>query len=145
MITELKGMDIFNVDAHTLACPVNTYGIMGAGLAKAFVKKDPRILGTYRTLCDIGSFYYKPLAVHPFRDDQQVLYFPTKYHWRNKSSLSLIEFALKYLSAENTNLGIRSLALPKLGAGLGSLPWEEVKKLIYKHLSDMPYPVYLLT
>ena len=40
---------------------------------------------------------------------------------------------------------IESLALPRLATGVGSLDWEDVRPLIYKHLEDLDIPIYIYT
>lgn len=67
--------------------------------------------------------------------------FPTKYHWKDKSSLVLIENHLKCL-VETKKYG-RAVGLdynivcPQLGCGLGNLDWvSQVKPLIEKYFGD---------
>ncbi|HCO59513.1 MAG TPA: Appr-1-p processing protein, partial [Porticoccaceae bacterium] len=38
---------------------------------------------------------------------------------------------------------VDSLALPRLGTGVGGLDWEEVEPLIEKQLGDLDIPVYV--
>jgi O-acetyl-ADP-ribose deacetylase (regulator of RNase III) len=48
-----------------------------------------------------------------------IINFPTKRHWRGKSRIEDIEAGLDALVREIRTRGIRSVALPPLGAGLG--------------------------
>jgi O-acetyl-ADP-ribose deacetylase (regulator of RNase III) len=59
-----------------------------------------------------------------------IINFPTKRHWRGKSRLSDIEAGLRALVAEVERLGIRSIAVPPLGCGLGGLDWADVRPRI---------------
>src|SRR5258708_9696374 len=63
-----------------------------------------------------------------------IINFPTKRHWRGKSRIEDIASGLKALVAEIRKRGIRSIALPPLGSGLGGLDWGEVRSHIASEL-----------
>ena len=67
-----------------------------------------------------------------------IINFPTKRHWRGKSRLSDIEAGLDALVSEIMVRGIRSIALPSLGSGLGGLQWSDVRSRIERTLSALP-------
>lgn len=39
----------------------------------------------------------------------------------------------------------RSLAMPKIGTGVGGMDWSDVEPLIIKHLDDLNIPIYVYT
>ena len=51
--------------------------------------------------------------------DRYVINFPTKDHWRSRSRLADIETGLADLRRVLGELGVASVAVPALGAGLG--------------------------
>ena len=55
-----------------------------------------------------------------------------------KAKLQYIDKALKKLSYKAIEDKYKSIALPKLGTGIGGLDWKEVYPIIIKHLSDLP-------
>lgn len=59
-----------------------------------------------------------------------IINFPTKRHWRGKSRIEDIEAGLKALAKEIRTRGIRSVAIPPLGSGLGGLDWSQVRPRI---------------
>ena len=67
-----------------------------------------------------------------------IINFPTKRHWRGKSRMQDIESGLVALIAEIRERGIRSIALPPLGCGLGGLDWNEVRPRIEAALNEVP-------
>jgi len=75
-----------------------------------------------------------------------LLLFPTKNHWRENADLIGIEQGMCWLEANYKKEGIKSLALPALGCGLGNLEWKDVGPMMCKHLVDFDIPVqiYLL-
>src|SRR5882724_370003 len=67
-----------------------------------------------------------------------IINFPTKRHWKGKSRIEDIEAGLPALIAEIKKRGIRSVAVPPLGCGLGGLNWFEVRPRIVKAFEELP-------
>lgn len=155
MITE-KRQDIFDTGALILVNPVNCVGVMGAGLAKQFKAKFPRVFLRYQDACSHKRLYPGRL-MYELENNKIVCCFPTKVHWKESSRYEYIESGLKTLSQDlvgakeklthlinlTCNNSI-SIAIPPLGCGLGGLDREEVRKLVYKYLKDIDAQVYLV-
>ncbi|QEL16733.1 macro domain-containing protein [Limnoglobus roseus] len=60
-----------------------------------------------------------------------------------RATLATVNHCLRRLRHELTRNDVKSLALPRLAAGVGGLEWEQVYPLITEHLSDLPVPVYV--
>ncbi|MCB0367653.1 MAG: macro domain-containing protein [Bdellovibrionaceae bacterium] len=136
MVTYVKG-DIFKSPAQVLTNPVNCVGVMGKGLAFAFKNQFPGLFKDYKTRCDNNQV----LPGQPYlweSETHQILNFPTKRHWRDKSVLQDIDEGLKFLAENYEQMGIQSLALPALGCGLGGLQWSEVQPLVEQYLGSIP-------
>ncbi|MFM9967546.1 MAG: macro domain-containing protein [Burkholderiales bacterium] len=56
-----------------------------------------------------------------------IINFPTKRDWRSKSRIEDIRSGLESLIKEVRARGIRSIAIPPLGSGLGGLDWRAVR------------------
>ena len=155
--------DMFFSNMHTLTVSVNVVGIMGKGLASRAKYQFPDVYVVYQDACRNKSlrmgrpFLYKREASF---DDELVdepgtvttpngikwfLLFATKRHWRENSDLNGIEVGLRWLVANYKNEGIKSIALPALGCGLGNLDWADVGPLICTQLSklDIQVAIYL--
>lgn len=144
---EYKSGDIFQSNALVLVNPVNTVGVMGAGLALKFRQKYPFMYANYKKLCANNELVVgKPKLVS--RENGWILLFPTKTDWREPSKLEYIENGLAYLhNAIMSNCyacaGF-SFAFPKLGCGCGQLDWNsDVKPIVEKYLSDLPCICYI--
>jgi O-acetyl-ADP-ribose deacetylase (regulator of RNase III) len=74
---------------------------------------------------------------HSLTNPSFIINFPTKRHWRGKSRMEDIESGLKALTEEIRRLGIRSIAIPPLGSGLGGLAWADVRPRIEAALGDI--------
>ncbi|MDR5173008.1 macro domain-containing protein, partial [Methylobacillus flagellatus] len=74
-----------------------------------------------------------------------IINFPTKRHWRGKSRMEDIDSGLKALVTEIRNRGIRSIAIPPLGSGLGGLSWADVRPRIeaaLRGINDLDVTVF---
>ena len=58
-------------------------------------------------------------------------------HWRAPSKIEWIEEGLEDLKLVILENGIRSIAIPPLGAGNGGLDWKSVRDLIERSLNDL--------
>lgn len=133
--------NILESHAQTLVVPVNTVGVMGKGLAKAFADRHPSLLPAYQKACKLEVFKREGLFLHTTRDGQKLLCFPTKHHWRRPSKLIWIDQGLHLLAQHVDAYGITSLAVPALGCGEGRLAWEDVRALIHRYLGQIDTPV----
>jgi O-acetyl-ADP-ribose deacetylase (regulator of RNase III) len=66
-----------------------------------------------------------------------IINFPTKRHWRGKSRIEDIESGMDALVGELRARGIRSVAIPPLGSGLGGLAWTDVRPVIEAAVADL--------
>ncbi|NET72024.1 MAG: DUF4433 domain-containing protein, partial [Sphaerospermopsis sp. SIO1G2] len=55
----------------------------------------------------------------------------------NKADIEGIEQGLNWLQENYKQEGIKSLAIPALGCGLGKLEWSDVGPLMCKYLSNL--------
>ena len=60
-----------------------------------------------------------------------------------RAHLEYVNHALRALHTLAEKERFRSLAVPRLGTGLGGLPWEEVRPLIEQHLGHLTADVYV--
>lgn len=138
--------DIFDSPAQTLVNPVNTVGVMGAGLAAQFKRRYPAMYKHYVVNCQAGQLQIGELWLWraPVTPSRWVLNFPTKVDWRAPSKLEWIEAGLRCFVDTYSDMGITSVAFPFLGCGHGGLDWlSEVQPLMARHLDQLPIPVYV--
>lgn len=153
--------DMFLSRMQTLTISVNTVGVMGKGLASRAKYQFPDVYVFYQDLCKNGKlkmgkpYLYKressldfiladePERLANFNLQTWFLLFPTKRHWRQFADIRGIEGGLKWLLNNYKSEGIRSLAIPALGCGLGWLEWGHVGPTLCKYLSKMEIPIKL--
>ena len=130
--------DILTADVEALVNPVNTVGVMGAGLAAQVKHTFPDVFQQYRAACEARELHTGiVIAHHTGTNPRYIISFPTKQHWRDKSKLEWIDMGLISLRETIEDLGIRSIAIPALGCGLGGLSWTKVRAVIGTCLGDL--------
>jgi O-acetyl-ADP-ribose deacetylase (regulator of RNase III) len=140
-MVEIAHGNLLRADAEALVNTVNCVGYMGRGIALQFRKAFPENFAEYQKACRVGLVQPGKMFVFEtgsMLTPRHIINFPTKRHWRGKSRYEDIEAGLKALVSEVKKRGIRSIALPPLGCGLGGLDWGRVRPIIENAFADMP-------
>jgi O-acetyl-ADP-ribose deacetylase (regulator of RNase III) len=147
MIQIARG-NLLNAEVDALVNTVNCDGYMGKGIALQFKQAFPGNFKAYEAACQQGDMVPGRMFIHDnggLVNPRWIINFPTKRHWRNKSRLEDIASGLKALVADVQRLGIRSIAVPPLGCGLGGLNWADVGPMIeqaFASLTDVAVHLY---
>lgn len=133
--------DILRADAEAIVNTVNCVGVMGRGIALQFKKAWPDNFKAYATACkqkevQPGNMFIT--ETDQLTNPKYIVNFPTKRHWRGASKIEDIELGLVALAQDIQGKGIKSIAIPPLGSGLGGLEWRDVLQLIEAKLGDLP-------
>lgn len=137
---ELRNGDILKADVEALVNTVNCVGIMGRGIALQFKDTFPANFKAYAAACSREEIQPGRMFVYEtgfLGNPRFIINFPTKRHWRGKSRIEDIEAGLRALAEEIRRRGIRSIAVPPLGAGLGGLLWRDVRPRIESALGSL--------
>ena len=145
MIRFVSG-NIFDAQVDAIVNTVNLMGVMGKGIALQFKERFSNNFIIYQQACrnktiDIGNSLVVREKWHG--RDILVVNFPTKKHWRYPSQYVFIEKGLDNLVEIIRQYGIKSIAIPPLGAGNGGLEWSKVRQLIVDKLSDVDCIIYI--
>lgn len=133
--------DILKAEAEALVNTVNCVGIMGRGIALQFKDMFPANFKAYAIACKREEVQPGRMFVFDtgeLTSPRYIVNFPTKRHWRGKSRIEDIEAGLVALVDEVRARGIRSIAIPPLGSGLGGLDWSQVRPLIERAFAALP-------
>jgi O-acetyl-ADP-ribose deacetylase (regulator of RNase III) len=140
--------DILRADAEALVNTVNCVGVMGRGIALQFKNDFPENFKAYAAACardDVRPGKMFVFETGALCNPKFIINFPTKRHWKGKSRMEDIESGLKALVEEIRTRGIRSIAIPPLGSGLGGLNWAEVRPRIeaaLRGINDLHVMIY---
>ena len=144
---EYKVGDVLSEETEALVNTVNCVGVMGRGVALQFKKAFPENFKAYARACKQGEVEPGRMFVHEMERldwPRYIINFPTKRHWRGKSRMADIESGLDALVGEIQFRGIRSIALPPLGSGLGGLDWAAVRSRIETALGELSTDVQVV-
>lgn len=137
---EFKTGDILQADVEALVNTVNCVGIMGRGIALQFKNNFPENFKAYEAACtreDVQPGKMFVFETRTLTNPKFIINFPTKRHWKGKSRMEDIDSGLKALVKEIRTRGIRSIAIPPLGSGLGGLNWVDVRPRIVEALRGL--------
>ncbi|MBZ0258634.1 macro domain-containing protein, partial [bacterium] len=121
--------NLLKADAEALVNTVNCVGFMGKGIALQFKQAFPENFKSYERACKKGEVKIGEIFVHDQHsmiNPKYIFNFPTKNHWKGKSKIEDIKSGLDSLVKNIKRFGIKSIAIPPLGCGLGGLEWNEV-------------------
>ncbi len=130
--------NILESEVEALVNTVNTVGVMGKGIALQFKERYPKNYELYAAACKRGEVQTGRMFItstDSMMNPRFIINFPTKRHWMHRSSYAFVEDGLDDLLEQVKTLGIRSIAIPPLGAGQGGLDWTKVRQLIEQKLS----------
>jgi O-acetyl-ADP-ribose deacetylase (regulator of RNase III) len=153
--------DMFFSRMQTVTVSVNCVGVMGKGLASRAKYQFSDVYVYYQDLCRKGilqmgkpriykresSFDYQladePATLSNANSETWFLLFPTKQDWRERANIIGIEKGLQWLRDNYKKEGMKSLAIPALGCGLGRLDWRDVGPLMCKYLTSLDIQVWI--
>jgi O-acetyl-ADP-ribose deacetylase (regulator of RNase III) len=129
---------MWQLPAEAFVVPVNCVGVHGAGVALQWAQRCPEQVVFYKTLCKHGNI--DPGETIVFEDG--IILAATKDHFARPSQVNWIQHICEDLAQLETGEWplkrdrFRSIALPKLGCGLGKLNWErQVMPLFDQYLT----------
>lgn len=142
MIRYIPRGDIFKVPGVTsYAHGCNCAGAMGKGIALQFRRKFHRMFNEYHSLCVSGNFNPGDIFPYEHAPGSYVYNLATQKHYAIKGQLAKPEHIRKSMQrmlehAREHN--VTDIAMPKIGAGLGGLMWDDVRSIIADVSSNYP-------
>jgi O-acetyl-ADP-ribose deacetylase (regulator of RNase III) len=143
MPVEYVSGDLF-ANAHSaqaLAHGCNCQGSMGAGIAVGFRERYPAMFEAYRARCKAKPRQFNPGDAWLWKADTQPWVFnlaTQEGYWRSRATYEAVESALGSMRSQADAEGLRSIALPRIGVGMGGLSWKTVKAIIDRVFADWP-------
>jgi O-acetyl-ADP-ribose deacetylase (regulator of RNase III) len=115
--------------------------VMGAGFARECAERWPELPQEFGKL--VKTYGNVPHVVNTMTSmilklgNRTIISFPTKHDFSKPSSLSLIKESAEKLVQTADIMSYQTVALPRVGCGLGGLDWEsQVKPHLQKILDD---------
>ena len=128
---ELYG-DLFEQGSNkNLAHCVSADFRMSRGIARTFRERFGGIEELITLNATVGD------TVKLTRDDRYIFYLITKEKYFHKPTLRSLKQCLLHLKKQIIELGIISLDIPKIAAGLDKIPWTITKQLLLEVFFDL--------
>lgn len=106
----------------------NCAGAMGRGIALEFRQRFPDMFVEYTNRCKDGTFQLGDVFV--WEEEKQIVFnLGTQKTWKVQASLEAIETSVSKMLAIAESCKLARVGAPRIGAGLGGLKWEDVKKI----------------
>lgn len=112
-----------------LAHGCNCAGAMGKGIAVEFRARYPDMYAEYKRRCTAGEFTPGDVFAWP-APELTIFNLGTQATWRTKATLAAIEKSVRTMVHLAEHSAITAIGLPRIGAGLGGLPWPDVRALL---------------
>ena len=140
--------DLFTTDCKVIAHQVNTYGVMGAGVALIVKDRFPKAFEEYyqnsllsnglmlgdAIIVDCGDKIIANIVGQNNTGRDGALY----------TSYDALHVGLTKLNKYCVTQGITEVAMPMIGAGLGGGDWTQIEQIIEEALVDVQPIVYKL-
>lgn len=156
MIEEVQG-DLLSTGAFIIVHGTNCQGVMGSGVAKSIRDKYPEVYKAYREIYEIkGNKLTLGSIIPVLTDDEKHLVVNAntqEFYGRDgkmyasydaiRNCLQVLREYLYSTFGDDCNKYF-TIAMPKIGCGLGGANWSVVKDIIEKELDGFKVEVYYL-
>jgi O-acetyl-ADP-ribose deacetylase (regulator of RNase III) len=138
--------DLFQSTAGAIGHGVNCMGVMGAGIARLFKRDFPEMFKEYKILCDEDSLHAGEIFAWQAPTGQWVYNMASQHYPGANAHLKWLESAAVAALTHADAHGVREVALPQIGCGIGGLKWEDVQEVLERVEKDFSasFVVYVL-
>lgn len=138
MSVDFTSGDLFAApDLRGLAHGCNCVGSMSGGIAVEFRRRWPAMYEAYREECRQGRFRLGDVFV--WHDEEITIFnLATQQLPGADARLPAVETALRRMVALAGEGNISPIGLPRIGAGIGGLAWEDVRAVIERIAAQSP-------
>jgi O-acetyl-ADP-ribose deacetylase (regulator of RNase III) len=146
MPVDYRTGDLFTSGLSALAHGVNCAGAMSRGIAVGFRERWPGMYDEYREQCVHGVL--TPGGVFMYQKDQAspvIFNLATQRSWRTGATLNWVRQAVEGMLTLAADHNIPVIGLPRIGAGLGRLPWPRVDQELHAAAGSSPVRLLVYT
>ena len=137
MPIEIVQGDLFanRYKAKALAQGCNCQGSMGAGIAVGFKDRYPKMFDEYRRRCKADPREFNVGDVFLWKEKGKPAVFnlaTQEKYWRSRATYAAIEETMTKMRDLADSKRIRTIAIPRIGAGFGGLSWKKCRAIVEK-------------
>lgn len=120
---------VVHADEIAIGHGVNCKGLMGAGVAKAIREYYPQISGAYIQWCNNGA-KGGDVQLYKVSNERVVVNIASQELPGADARYDWLATGLAKAVNELHAIGLNTMAIPRIGAGIGGLDWEAVKVIL---------------
>ena len=129
MATQYVDGDLFGLDPPAIGHGCNCAGSMAGGVAREVAKRHPGLYRDYRRLCDQGEFRLGDAWAWQVDHGPLIYNLATQQLPGPDADLGAIRTALAAMLEDAQRRGLQEVGIPRIGSGIGHLPWSEVRRV----------------
>jgi len=141
--TEVTG-DLFDLGLPAIGHGCNCAGAMGAGIAREFKRRFPKMYREYWRRCQVGRFELGDIFVWE-ADDVVVYNLATQRLPRPPAILDAIDTSVRAALGDAEHRRLNRLGLPRIGAGLGGIAWSDVASVLKEATDASPVELVVVS
>lgn len=137
MLTELSNTNALEIPCDAIAHGVNMRGAMAGGIARQIALMFPEAEAEYIWNCkwdlvNIGGCL--PIGINDDKDQGPYTLYNlfTQVEPGADARLDALEKSLEFMTEEAAILGVKDIAMPRIGCGIGGLEWDDVRPIMLK-------------
>jgi O-acetyl-ADP-ribose deacetylase (regulator of RNase III) len=135
--------DIFTTNCEYLIHGCNSRGLMGAGVAKMIKQKYPKAYQDYLDIYNnngliLGDFYSSE------QPDGKIIINAITQKDVGTDKIQVSYWAIANIFRNLNNLGMKKVALPKIGSGLAGGDWKVISAIIENESKNYQPIVYVI-
>lgn len=135
MLTELTTTNALEIPCDAIAHGVNMVGAMAGGIAYQIAQMYPEAEAEYIWHCERDLVVLGGCLAIGINDDKEqgphTLYnLFTQVNPGADARLNALETSLERMVEDAAILGVETIAMPRIGCGIGGLDWDDVKPLL---------------
>lgn len=143
--------DIFTAFSRGIGHGVNTEGVMGSGIAVQFRKRLPEMYDKYREICLMGGL--KGGDIFPWELPRDLKNIEPRFVYNIASQelqganayYHFLEMGVHKALLHAESVGLRQIALPRIGSGVGGLDITYVEGILFSLAARSPVDIELWT
>lgn len=143
MTVEYRVGNLFDLRLPAIGHGVNCKGAMGAGIALQMSIRFPDMHKAYRKECHAGNL--RPGGIFVWGRNPVVYNMATQLWPGANAKLEHIQSSLELVLEDALTYNIPEVGIPRIGAGIGGLTWNEVRSTIEAAAGDSPVRIIVVS
>ena len=147
MIEYIKG-NVLETDCNVIAHGCNAQGVMGSGVAKQVKQFYPSAFQVYRDFCLMNNRDVSIVGTVVWSVEEGMIIancitqFKYGYGGKKYIDYDALRKCMAHIETRAKVQGFKTVAMPKIGAGLGGGDWNTIAQIINTEIQDLKVKVY---